>query len=60
MIRNTTIKDYGEGCYMTDIIVMQQQLENLGFIEKLIILEEQNYRIINKEKLINNWLRKMM
>ncbi len=56
--KSTTIKDHGKKCHITDETVMQQQLENSEPAGKFIILEGQDYEMINIKELINNWLEK--
>ncbi len=56
MIGNITAEDHDGRYYVTNMTVMQQQLKDLEFAGKLIIMERQDHRMIDIEELINDWL----
>ncbi len=57
MTGNITAEDHGDRYHMTDITVTQQQLGDSGPIEELNLTNRQDHRIIDIEKLLNDWLR---
>ncbi len=55
-----TTKDYSNRHYITDITVTQQQPEDLEPIGELNQIDRQDHRMINIEKLLNDWLEKVI
>ena len=53
---NIIIEDHNDECHVINIIIVQQQSKVSKFAGKLNIIKRQDHRIINIEKLINDWL----
>ena len=53
-----TAKDYGDRYHVTDITAAQQQPEDLKSAGELNLTNRQDHRMIDIEKLLNDWLRK--
>jgi len=54
------VKNHNDRRHVIDITVVQQQPENLGPKGEFNIIERQDYRMINIDKLINDWLGEVM
>ncbi len=60
MTESITVKNHNDRRHVIDITVVQQQPENLGPKGEFNIIERQDYRMINIDKLINDWLGEVM
>ncbi len=58
MTENITTEDHDDKYHITDITAAQQQSGDLRPIGELNIIERQDHRMINIDKLINDWLKK--
>ncbi len=51
------MEDHGDRHYVTDITAVQQQPGNLRSTGELNLNDRQDYKMINIEELLNDWLR---
>ena len=56
MIGIITIENYGNRHHVTDITVVQQQLEDLRPVGEFNLINRQDHRMIDIEELLNDWL----
>ena len=57
MTKSIIAEDHGDGHYVTDITVTQQQPGDLEPAGKLNLNRRQDHRMIDIEELLNDWLR---